>query len=47
MSLINVDTMSFMSNQNSSTQQVLLDSAIQTQYNNLNFLLTILFVATF
>ena len=38
MSLINVDTMSFMSNQNSSTQQVLLDSAIQTRYNYVKFL---------
>ena len=38
MSLINVDTMSFVSNQNSFTQQVLLDGTIQTQYNYLKFL---------
>ena len=38
MSLISVDTMSFMSNQNSSTQQVLLDSAIQTQHNYMKYL---------
>ena len=30
--------MSFMSNQNSFTQQFLLDGTIQTQYNHLKFL---------
>ena len=38
MSLINVDAMSFVSNQNSFTRQVLLVSAIQTQSKYLKFL---------